>query len=283
MPQDSTLQISKPDDAAFVVAALYKFTTLDAETLEETRTQLKADCITAGIKGTLLLAPEGVNGTIAGTRDAIDAALEIIRQLPGCRDIEHKESWAYEPPFQKMKVRLKTEIVRMAVPAIDPNRIVGSYVEPEDWNALIAAPDVITVDTRNGYEVEIGTFQGAVDPGTDAFRQFPEWVKTNLDPAVHTKVAMFCTGGIRCEKATAYLKEQGFAEVYHLRGGILKYLETIPPAESLWQGECFVFDDRVSVKHNLDVGNYEWCQVCDGPVLRGAICCPAAGDQNSED
>ena len=278
MPQNSTfhsaLPISKPDDAAFVVAALYKFTALAPQTLEETRAQLKADCIAAGIKGTLLLAPEGINGTIAGTRAAIDAALDVIRKLPGCRNIEHKESWAYEPPFQKMKVRLKTEIVRMAVPAIDPNRIVGTYVEPEDWNALISAPDVITIDTRNDYEVAIGTFAGAVDPGTGAFRQFPKWVKANLDPAENRKVAMFCTGGIRCEKATAYLKAQGFENVYHLKGGILKYLETIPAEQSLWQGECFVFDDRVSVKHNLDVGNYEWCPVCDGPVLRGQVCCP---------
>ena len=281
MPQDSTIQINKPDTAAFVVAALYKFTAFAPETLEETRAQLKADCIAAGIKGTLLIAPEGINGTIAGSREAIEAALDIVRRLPGCRDIEHKESWAYTPPFQKMKVRLKTEIVRMAVPAIDPNRIVGTYVEPEDWNTLISAPDVITIDTRNDYEVAIGTFKGAVDPETGAFRQFPEWVKTNLDPAENRKVAMFCTGGIRCEKATAYLKEQGFKEVYHLRGGILNYLETIPPDKSLWHGECFVFDDRVSVKHNLDVGNYEWCPVCDGPVRRGEICCPVDGTANT--
>ena len=265
--------VSKPDDAPFVVAALYKFTALEAASLEETRTALKAACIAAGIKGTLLLAPEGINGTIAGTRAGIDAALEVIRQLPGCKDIEHKEAWAYEPPFQKMKVRLKTEIVRMAVPAIDPNEIVGTYIEPEDWNALITAPDVIMIDTRNDYEVAIGTFAGAVDPKTAAFRQFPDWVKANLDPSKHRKVAMFCTGGIRCEKATAYMKQQGFEEVYHLKGGILKYLECIPPDESLWQGECFVFDDRVSVKHNLDVGNYQWCPVCDGPVLRGLVCC----------
>jgi len=275
-------QISKPNDAPFVVAALYKFTALEAESLEETRSRLKAECIAAGIKGTLLLAPEGVNGTIAGTRDSIDAALEAIRQLPGCSDIEHKESWAYEEPFQKMKVRLKTEIVRMAVPAIDPNEIVGTYVEPEDWNELISSPDVITVDTRNDYEVAIGTFEGAIDPKTGAFRQFPSWVKAHLDPAKNRKVAMFCTGGIRCEKATAYLKQQGFDEVFHLRGGILKYLERVPPSESLWQGECFVFDDRVSVKHDLDVGNYEWCPVCDGPVRRGDVCCQSDGDSSGK-
>lgn len=275
-------QISKPNDAPFVVAALYKFTALEAESLEETRSRLKAECIAAGIKGTLLLAPEGVNGTIAGTRDSIDAALEAIRQLPGCSDIEHKESWAYEEPFQKMKVRLKTEIVRMAVPAIDPNEIVGTYVEPEDWNELISSPDVITVDTRNDYEVAIGTFEGAIDPKTGAFRQFPSWVKAHLDPAKNRKVAMFCTGGIRCEKATAYLKQQGFDEVFHLRGGILKYLERVPPSESLWQGECFVFDDRVSVKHDLDVGNYEWCPVCDGPVRRGDVCCQSDGGSNGK-
>ncbi len=264
----------KPEAAPIVVAALYKFTALDR--LDDIRATLFDACACAGVKGTLLLAPEGINGTIAGNRAGIDAALAAVRRLPGCADIEHKESWAFEPPFGKLKVRLKTEIVRMGVAEIDPNETVGTYVEPEAWNALIAAPDVITIDTRNAYEVGIGTFEGAVDPQTEAFREFPDWVERNLDPAKHRRVAMFCTGGIRCEKATALLKQKGFGEVYHLKGGILNYLERIPEAQSLWRGDCFVFDDRVSVRHGLEVGDYTFCPVCDLPVLRGTVCCGEA-------
>jgi UPF0176 protein len=268
-----TMEGTSPE-ATLVVAALYQFTPLKG--LDEIKARLFAALDAAAVKGTLLLAPEGINGTIAGSRAGIDAALAVIRGLPGCLDIEHKESWAHEPPFQKLKVRIKAEIVRIGLPEIDPGKVVGTYVEPEAWNDLIASPDVITIDTRNSYEVGIGSFAGAVDPKTEAFREFPEWVDKNLDPRTHKRVAMFCTGGIRCEKATALLKERGFEEVYHLKGGILKYLERIPEDESLWQGDCFVFDDRVSVRHGLEVGNYTFCAVCDLPVERGGVCCKPA-------
>lgn len=265
---------------SIVVAALYKFTPL------EDRVALQAAlldaCRAAGIKGTLLLASEGINGTIAGSRDGIDAALDAIRAMPGCRDIAHKESWATTMPFQRMKVRLKAEIVTLGMPEIDPNRTVGTYVEPEDWNDLISDPDVITIDTRNDYEVAIGTFSGAIDPGTASFREFPQWVEANLDPAKHRKVAMFCTGGIRCEKATALLKERGFGEVYHLDGGILKYLEHIGPDDSTWQGACFVFDERVSVEHALEIGNHDLCANCGRPIERGTVCCPSDREQLAE-
>ncbi len=267
------------DIARLVVAALYKFTPLDD--LDNIKADLFGNLGEAGIKGTLLLAPEGINGTIAGTRAGIDRALAAIRQLPGCRDIEHKESWADAgaPPFQKLKVRLKTEIVRIGIADIDPNLTVGTYVDPHNWNDLISSPDVITIDTRNSYEVAIGTFRGAVDPKTETFREFPAWVKANLDPATHKKVAMFCTGGIRCEKSTALLKRIGFEEVFHLRGGILNYLEEVPQDRSLWQGDCFVFDDRICVKHGLEVGNYVFCPVCDLPVERGRVCCETDGSR----
>ena len=274
MIQDPTLKIIEPNNAPFVIAAFYKFTNFSPNRLEAIRSHLKEDFSAVGIKGTLLLAPEGVNGTIAGSYHAINSALNVIKQLPDCSDINHFISYALEPPFQKLKVRLKTEIVRMAIPTVNPNQVVGTYVDPKDWNRLISESDIITIDTRNDYEVEIGTFKGSINPRTEAFRQFPSWVKTNLNPLKNRRVAMFCTGGIRCEKGTAYLKEQGFEEVYHLKGGILNYLKTIPESESLWQGECFVFDDRVSIKHNLNVGSYKWCPTCDAPVQHGQVCCP---------
>jgi UPF0176 protein len=229
----------------YVVAAFYHFTELaDYQTL---RTPLKDFCDAHQLKGTILLAKEGINSTIAGSREAIDALLAYLRSDPRLHNLEHKESFCQGVPFQKMKVRLKKEIVTLGVPDIDPRHRVGTYVEPKDWNALIADPDVILIDTRNNYEVEFGTFKGAVNPNLETFGQFPHYVQEQLSPEKNQKVAMFCTGGIRCEKASAYMLSQGFSEVYHLKGGILKYIEEVPTEESIWEGECFVFDDRISI------------------------------------
>lgn len=219
-----------------------------------------------GIRGTLLLASEGINGTVAGRPEAIEQLLGWIKSRGPFANLSHKESFCDEMPFYRTKVKLKKEIVTMGVEGIDPLNVVGTYVKPEDWNALISDPDVVLVDTRNEYEVAIDTFENALNPHTQTFREFPDYVKQNLDPAKHKKVAMFCTGGIRCEKSTAYLKEQGFNEVYHLEGGILKYLEEVPETQSKWQGECFVFDNRVTVKHGLEPGNYDQCHACRMPI-----------------
>ncbi|MGP4845574.1 oxygen-dependent tRNA uridine(34) hydroxylase TrhO [Marinobacter sp. 1Y8] len=247
-----------------VVCALYKFTALDDfETLRQPLLSLMAD---NQVCGTLLLAHEGINGTIAGPREGVD----VIKQWLGADErfagIDYKESEVDIQPFKRTKVKLKKEIVTMGVETIDPRRTVGTYVEPGDWNALISDPDVLLIDTRNQYEVEVGTFKNAKNPATDTFREFPEYVETHLDPSRHRKVAMFCTGGIRCEKSTAFLKEKGFDEVYHLKGGILKYLEDVPEEQSLWQGECFVFDDRVTVNHRLERGDYDQCHACRRPI-----------------
>jgi UPF0176 protein len=247
-----------------VVAAVYKFVKLsDCAAL---RAPLLAQCDALGITGTLLLAEEGINGTIAGTRSSIDKILAYLRSDPRLADLEHKESAADQPPFYRMKVKLKKEIVTMGVPGIDPTERVGRYVRPQDWNALISDPGVVLIDTRNDYEVEVGTFKGAVDPRITTFREFPEYVKTHFDPEKQPRVAMFCTGGIRCEKASAYMLQQGFPEVYHLQGGILKYLEHVPAEQSLWQGECFVFDQRVAVGQGLAPGHYELCYGCSRPI-----------------
>lgn len=248
----------------FVVAALYKFA--DLPDFEAMIPPLKALCNLHQVKGTLLLAAEGINGTIAGTRGGINAVVELLRADDRLKDLEYKESMANEQPFYRMKVRPKKEIVTLGVPGINPNKKVGKYVKPEDWNALISDPDVILIDTRNDYEYRIGTFKGAINPKTDSFREFPEFVKTKLDPKKHKKVAMCCTGGIRCEKASSYMLEQGFEQVYHLKGGILKYLENIKPEESLWDGECFVFDNRTSVKHGLIEGEFDLCHGCRFPI-----------------
>ena len=252
-----------------VVAAVYKFVKLpDCAAMRE---PLLARCDALGITGTLLLAEEGINGTIAGTRSGIDKILEYLRSDPRLADLEHKESAAQQPPFYRMKVKLKKEIVTMGVPGIDPTEQSGQYVKPEDWNALISdadglLPGVLLIDTRNDYEVAVGSFKGALDPRITTFREFPEYVKNNIDPQHKPRVAMFCTGGIRCEKASAYMLQQGFSEVYHLQGGILKYLENVPPEESLWQGECFVFDQRVAVGQGLAPGHYELCYGCSRPI-----------------
>lgn len=247
-----------------VVCAMYKFVRL--ENFQELRQPLQNTMEQHGIKGTLLLAEEGINGTVAGSREGIDALLEWLRNDSRLVDISTKESFDDSMPFYRSKVKLKKEIVTMGVEGIDPLKVVGTYVQPKDWNALISDPEVVLVDTRNDYEVQIGTFEGAVNPNTETFREFPEYVANNLDPAKHKKVAMFCTGGIRCEKSTAYMKEQGFEEVYHLEGGILKYLEEVPKEETKWQGECFVFDNRVTVNHDLEKGDYDQCHACRMPI-----------------
>ena len=247
-----------------IVAALYHFTPFpDPEAIKAPLAKLACG---QGVKGTLLLAREGINGTIAGTRDGIDAVLAHIRALPGCEDLVWKESTADTMPFGRMKVRVKPEIVTMGQPDVNPLAAVGHYVAPQDWNALIAAPDVALIDTRNDYEVEIGTFEGAVDPGTKSFRDFPEWWQDNAHRFEGKRIAMFCTGGIRCEKSTNYLISQGVDQVFHLQGGILKYLEDVPEADSKWQGECFVFDQRVSLGHGLKHGSFDLCHACRRPL-----------------
>jgi UPF0176 protein len=247
-----------------VVCALYKFVTLD--NYQDLRQPLLDVMENHHLRGTVLLAHEGINGTVAGSRTAIDTLLDWLRQDPRLADLDFKESYTDALPFNRPKVKLKKEIVTLGVEGIDPKRVVGTYVAPKDWNQLIADPDVVVVDTRNDYEYQVGTFKNALNPKTDSFRQFPEFVKTHLDPNKHKKVAMFCTGGIRCEKSTAYLKEQGFEEVYHLKGGILKYLEDVPEHDTLWQGECFVFDERVTVNHQLEKGQYDQCNACRLPI-----------------
>ena len=225
------------------------------------------------MKGTLLLAREGINGTIAGPEAGVAEVVAAIRALPGCAALDVKYSTATDPPFQRTKVRLKKEIVTLGIPEVDPARDVGAYVAPEDWNALISDPDTILIDTRNDYEVAIGTFKGAIDPKTKRFGEFPQWFEENrgkISPA--TKVAMFCTGGIRCEKSTAFLRAEGVENVFHLKGGILNYLEKVPEAESLWEGDCFVFDERVSLRHGLAQGDYQICKDCQWPVKRGDAC-----------
>ncbi|TCM53723.1 UPF0176 protein [Rhizobium sp. PP-F2F-G48] len=249
---------------SFLVAALYHFARLHR--FADLRDPLQAVCDDHGVKGTLLLAQEGVNGTIAGTEGGIAAVLAFLRAQPEFRDLEHKESRAAAMPFLRMKVRIKKEIVTMGVEDIDPLTIVGTYVEPKDWNALISDPETLVIDTRNDYETAIGTFRGALDPQTKTFREFPDWVKNQTGLHNKPKIAMYCTGGIRCEKATAFMKSQGFDEVYHLKGGILKYLEETPPQESLWEGACFVFDDRVSVTHGLGEGEHTLCHACRQPL-----------------
>ena len=248
----------------YTVAALYHFTRFDDPAA--IKDPLLASCREHGISGTLLLAREGINGTIAGSAAGIASILKVIRALPGCADLVHKESHATVPPFNRMKVRLKKEIVTMGQPDVDPVEKVGKYVAPEDWNELISAPDVAVIDTRNDYEVAIGTFDGAIDPETKSFGEFPQWWEENKERFHNKRIAMFCTGGIRCEKSTNYLLGQGVDEVYHLQGGILKYLEDVPEEESKWDGDCFVFDARVSVGHGLKEGPHQLCYACRRPI-----------------
>ena len=247
-----------------IVAALYHFTKFsDYKTLQG---PLKKICNTEGIKGSLLLAYEGINGTISGSRLGIDKVLGNIRSWPGCSDLVHKESYATEMPFKRMKVKLKNEIVTMGQPNIDPTVNVGNYVDASDWNNLISQEDVVVIDTRNDYEVAIGSFEGAIDPETKSFGEFPDWWQDNKSKYQNKRIAMFCTGGIRCEKSTNFLLNEGVENVYHLKGGILKYLEEVPKDNSKWTGECFVFDSRVSVKHGLEEGKYSLCYACRMPL-----------------
>ncbi len=255
----------------YLIATFYKF--VNISDLEAKKQQILALCREKQIKGTIILAEEGINATIAGKNVAIADVLKTLRSFPQLADLEHKESTSEKLPFARLKVKIKSEIVTLGLPAVNPNQQVGKYVEPQHWNQVISNPEVTVIDTRNDYEVEIGSFQRAKNPNTESFREFPQYVAQNLDPQEHPKVAMFCTGGIRCEKASSYLLSQGFKEVYHLKGGILKYLENVSPEESMWEGECFVFDGRVAVKEGLELGNYELCYACGHPL--------SAADKNS--
>ena len=273
----------------YTIAALYHFTRF--EDPAGIKPALLDLCVSQGVMGTLLLAPEGITGTIAGPRSGIDAVLSHIKALPGCADLEWKEATSERRPFGKMIVRLKREIVTMGQPNVDPRARVGHYVTPQEWNDLIAQDDVAVIDTRNDYEVAIGTFDGAVDPKTKSFGEFPAWWEANKHRFHNKKIAMFCTGGIRCEKSTNYLLGQGVDDVYHLKGGILKYLEEVPEAESLWDGQCFVFDKRVSVGHGLKQGPYDLCHACRRPIsdadkasplYQPGVQCPQCVDEYTE-
>ena len=279
-----------PCMSEIVVAALYHFVRLpDFRALQA---PLLDCCTRHHIRGTLLLAEEGINGTISGTRKDIDAVLGFLKTDPRFAALEHKESAAPDKPFHRMKVKLKKEIVTMGVPSADPAHLVGTYVDAQQWNALVSDPDVLVIDTRNQYEVDIGTFKNAISPQTNTFREFPDYVQKELADKKHKKIAMFCTGGIRCEKATSYLKSQQFDEVYHLKGGILRYLETVPPTENLWEGECFVFDQRVTVDKNLQPGSYVECLACrrivsaqeqTQPGYKKGVSCPHCINESSEE
>ena len=271
------------------ICALYKFTRLDD--FEEIQGPLKIFLESLNIRGTLLLAKEGVNGTIAGDNDSIMKSLDYLQKDERLVGLEYKFSYSEKPPFKRLKVKLKKEIVTLGVSDIDPIFSSGTYVKPADWNELVNDPDVILIDTRNNYEFEIGSFKGSINPNTETFREFPAYTKNNLEKYRDKKIAMFCTGGIRCEKSTAYLKSKGFENVFHLQGGILKYLEEVKEDESLWEGECFVFDDRVAVKHNLELGKYDQCHACRFPITdedkehphyeKGASCPRCYGTKNS--
>jgi UPF0176 protein len=258
------------------VAALYRFARFaDCASMQA---PLQRICRERGVFGTLLLAPEGINGTIAGSAAGIAEVLDHVRNLPGCADLDVKLSSASAMPFHRMKVRVKREIVTMGVPGVDPSVSAGTYVDPQGWNALISDPDTIVIDTRNEYEVAVGTFDRAINPRTTSFRDFPAWFRSErerlLGSGKQPKVAMFCTGGIRCEKSTAFLKQEGVEDVFHLKGGILKYLENVPEEESLWRGECFVFDQRVAIGHGLTPGTHELCHACRRPVNAHGLTSP---------
>ena len=271
---------------SYIIATFYKFVTI--ADLEVQKAQIMAFCQANQIKGTIILAAEGINGTIAGSVQAISETIASLRAIPGLADLEPKKSTSGKPPFARLKVKIKSEIVTLGIPEANPTQQVGTYVAPQDWNQIISDPEVVVIDTRNDYEVSIGSFQQAKNPNTESFREFPEYVTKNLDPQQHPKVAMFCTGGIRCEKASSYLLSQGFKEVYHLQGGILKYLENVPAESSMWTGECFVFDERVAVKEGLEIGSHELCYACGHPIseedqsspqYESHISCPHCYDQ----
>jgi UPF0176 protein len=276
----------------YLTTAMYHFVSLPR--FKDLREPLLNFCLSQNIKGTLLLADEGINGTVAGPEKAIHVFLDFLKNDPlfesHFKNLSHKESWSDKHPFYRMKVKLKKEIVTLGVPGVSPTKMVGQYVKPQDWNKIILDPEVVLIDTRNDYEYAIGTFKNAINPKTSTFREFPEYVKTHFDPKKHKKVAMFCTGGIRCEKASSFMMSEGFDEVYHLEGGILKYLEEVPPERSLWQGECFVFDQRVAIRHGLEVGDYDQCYGCRYPLSKDdiksekytpGISCPHCYDQHT--
>ncbi len=276
------------------IAALYRFARV--EDCEALRARLFQACDEGGVRGTLLVAREGLNGTIAGAPEAVLSLIALIRALPGFDDLEVKFAWADEPPFHRLKVKIKPEIVTMGQPDLDPAQNAGTYVAPEDWNALIADPDTLVIDTRNDYEGAVGAFRGAVQPNTRGFRDFPDWWRNEgralMDRRGPVKVAMYCTGGIRCEKSTAFLKAEGVTDVHHLHGGVLRYLETVPQADSLWEGECFVFDERVAVGHNLTPGTHTLCRGCRMPVSEAGraspnylegVCCDRCHGTRDED
>ena len=282
----------------YLTAALYQF--VDLPDYAQLIAPLQARCDALGVKGTLLLAHEGINGTIAGAPDGVHAVLDWLRADPRLADLQHKEAATQVQPFYRMKVRPKREIVTLGVAGLNPAQSAGTYVKPADWNALIDQPDVVLIDVRNDYEVKIGSFAGAIDPLTKTFSELPGWVKRESAPGgalagadgSKPRVAMFCTGGIRCEKSTAYLRTQGFDEVYHLEGGILKYLETVPAEHSRWQGDCFVFDERVSVGHGLAPGHHELCRSCrwplgqaelDSPLFQRGVSCPYCHGTRSDE
>jgi UPF0176 protein len=275
--------------ASILTAALYKFVAL--EDFVALKAPLLACCEEHNVKGTILLAPEGINGTIAGGPENVHAVLTFLRRDPRLADLTHKESCGDRMPFYRMKVRLKREIVTLGVLGVDPSKMAGTYVKPQEWNQLLDDPDVVVVDVRNEYEVALGTFKGALNPQTKSFSEFPQWLRNQQALRHKPKVAMFCTGGIRCEKSTAFLRTEGFENVYHLEGGILKYLETVPETDSRWQGECFVFDERVSVRHGLQPGEAEFCRSCRMPIgdrerasplyVRG-VSCPKCHDRTTQ-
>ena len=274
----------------YLVAAFYKFTKI--EDPAKLQASIEDCCIENDVRGIVLLASEGINSTIAGSPEGVRNVLQFLRNDARFSDLIWKESTTDQAPFRKLRVRLKKEIVTMGVPGIDPARLVGTYVKPEDWNDLIDDPNVIVVDARNDYEVEIGTFKNAINPDITAFGELPQWIKDNIDIDEEPKVAMFCTGGIRCEKSTALLKEAGVKDVFHLEGGILKYLEQVPEDQSRWGGQCFVFDERVSVGHGLEVGEYELCRACRHPICDEdktstkfveGVSCPRCHDQTTDE
>jgi len=287
---DASKTEPRPAMSSCVVAALYHFAPIaDPQAF---RDHVEEVMESNTVRGTILVASEGINGTVSGSREGIDALLAFLRSQPGLKGLEHKESYTGECPFLRTKVRLKKEIVTLGIEGVDPNRTVGTYVDPENWNDLISRDDVILIDTRNDYEYQVGTFKGSLNPNTRSFREFPDYVKENLDPAQKPKVAMFCTGGIRCEKATSWLKEEGFDDVYHLKGGILNYLEKVDADASLWEGECFVFDGRVTVDHALNPGKYDMCHACRMPIseedmasprYEKGVSCPHCHDQLSDE
>ena len=281
---------AKSKQKTITVCALYKFVTL--EDYQEMQSPIRDKLNQFDIRGTLLLANEGINGTISGSDESIKSFLQWLSKDSRLCDIDYKLSFHDHQPFHRVKVKLKKEIVTMGVDGIDPNKVVGTYVSPSEWNDIISDPETVLIDTRNEYEYGIGTFKNAINPHTETFREFPEYVEKNLDPTKNKKVAMFCTGGIRCEKASAYMKEQGFEEVYHLKGGILKYLEEVEAQNTLWDGECFVFDDRVAVNHSLEQGKYDQCHACRYPITEqekqskhyiAGVSCPRCYDQLSDE